>query len=116
MSTNSRFERSKITTGNIAFSQSRTTIETAFYGNNVRRTTDLKEAYEMAKNSVGTIMTDMPVFEPEKIGLPEKLKDLGLKEADLQELINATASAAALDSNPRLVKRENLKDILSQNL
>jgi alcohol dehydrogenase len=52
----------------------------------------------------------------EKIGLPEKLKDLGLIEADLQELVNATASAAALDSNPRIVKRENLKDILSQNL
>ncbi len=51
-----------------------------------------------------------------KIGLPEKLKDLGLKEADLQELVNATASATALDSNPRIVKRENLRDILSQNL
>lgn len=69
MSTNSRFERSKITTGNIAFSQSRTTIETAFYGNNVSKVIDLKEAYEMAKSSVGTILTDMPVYEPEKIGL-----------------------------------------------
>lgn len=76
MATNSRFERSKITTGNIAFSQSRTTIETAFYGNNVRKVIDLKEAYEMAKNSTGTILTDMPVFEPEKIGLPEGAKIL----------------------------------------
>ena len=76
MATISRFERNKITTGNIAFSQSRTTIETAFYGNNVRKVTDLKEAYEMAKNSTGTILTDMPVFEPEKIGLPEGAKIL----------------------------------------
>lgn len=76
MSTKSRFERSKITTGNIAFSPSRTTIETAFYGNNVRKVVDLKEAYEMAKNSTGTITTDMPVFEPEKIGLPEGAKIL----------------------------------------
>lgn len=76
MATNSRFERSRITTGNVAFSQSRTTIETAFYGNNVRKVTDLKEAYEMAKNSTGTILTDMPVFEPEKIGLPEGAKIL----------------------------------------
>lgn len=74
MATNSRFERSKITTGNVAFSQSRTTIETAFYGNNVRKVIDLKEAYEMAKNSTGAILTDMPVFEPEKIGLPEGAK------------------------------------------
>lgn len=71
MATNSRFERSRISTGNVAFSQSRTTIETAFYGNNVRKVVDLKEAYEMAKNSPGTILTDMPVFEPEAIGLPE---------------------------------------------
>lgn len=76
MATNSRFERSRITTGNIAFSPSRTTIETAFYGNNVRKVIDLKEAYEMAKNSTGTILTDMPVFEPEKIGLPEGAKIL----------------------------------------
>jgi Phosphoenolpyruvate carboxykinase (ATP) len=76
MATNSRFERSKITAGNVAFTQSRTTIETAFYGNNVRKVIDLKEAYEMAKNSTGTILTDMPVFEPEKIGLPEGAKIL----------------------------------------
>jgi len=71
MATNTRYDRSRITADNIAFSPSRTTIETAFYGNNVRKVTDLKEAYEMAKASTGTIITDMPVFEPEKIGLPE---------------------------------------------
>ncbi len=76
MATNSRFERSKITTGNIAFSLSRTTIETAFYGNNVKKVIGLSEAYEMAKNSAGTIVTDMPVFEPEKSGLPEGTKIL----------------------------------------
>lgn len=70
MSTKSKFERSKITAGNPAFSMSRTTIESAFYGNNVKKVTDLKVAYEMAKNAPGTVETDMPVFEPEKIGLP----------------------------------------------
>lgn len=76
MSTSSRLERSEITTGNIGFSPSRTTIETAFYGNNVRKVIDLQEAYQMAKKSTGTIVTDMPVFEPEKIGLPEDAKVL----------------------------------------
>ena len=71
MSTKSNFKRDEITTGNRAFSMSRTTLETAFYGNNVRKVTDLKEAYEMAKNTTGTIVTDMPVYEPEKIGLPQ---------------------------------------------
>lgn len=76
MATNSRFERSRIAAGNVAYSASRTTIETAFYGNNVEKIFDLSKAYEMASNSSGTIITDMPVFEPEKIGLPEGAKVL----------------------------------------
>jgi phosphoenolpyruvate carboxykinase (ATP) len=71
MSTNSRFKREDIGLNKIAFSQSRTTIETAFYGNNVRKVIDLKVAYHMAKESVGTITLDMPVYQPEKSGLPE---------------------------------------------
>ncbi|MEG1584378.1 MAG: phosphoenolpyruvate carboxykinase (ATP), partial [Anaerovorax sp.] len=71
MSTKSRFERKNITTGNKAFSMSRTTIETAFYGNNVEKVVDLKYAYMMAKNNIGTIVTDMPVYRPESIGLPK---------------------------------------------
>lgn len=76
MATNSNFKREKIGTGNVAFSQSRTTIETAFYGNNVKRILDLKEAYQLAKEAPGTIVTDMPVYEPEKLGLPENAKIL----------------------------------------
>jgi phosphoenolpyruvate carboxykinase (ATP) len=76
VSTNSRYERDKITMGNKAFSPSRTTIETAFYGNNVVKLVDLKEAYEKAIKSQGTIVTDMPVFEPEKVGLPKGAKTL----------------------------------------
>ncbi|MEA4987671.1 MAG: phosphoenolpyruvate carboxykinase (ATP) [Anaerovorax sp.] len=76
MATNSNFKREKIGTGNVAFSQSRTTIETAFYGNNVKSILDLKEAYQLAKEAPGTIVTDMPVYEPEKLGLPENAKIL----------------------------------------
>ena len=50
----------------------RSTIETAFYGNNIKRIEDLKEAYELAKNSPGTIeLTGMPVYKPVELGLPE---------------------------------------------
>lgn len=76
MSTRSNYPREEITAGNRGFSPARTTIETAFYGNNVESMVDLKKAYEMAKNSSGTIETDMLVFEPEKIGVPEGSKIL----------------------------------------
>ena len=50
----------------------RTTIETAFYGNNVVRIKDLSHAYELAKSSPGTIeLTGMPVHRPTELGLPE---------------------------------------------
>lgn len=71
MSTKSMFAREEIGLGHIAFSPSRTTIETAFYGNNVRKVLDLKEAYGMAKESTGTMVLDLPVYKPEEIGLPD---------------------------------------------
>lgn len=71
MSTTSNYKREDITQGKRAFSMSRTTIETAFYGNNVEKMTDLKKAYQLAKSATGTVETDMPVFKPEEIGLPE---------------------------------------------
>ena len=54
----------------------RTTIETAYHRNNVIRVTTLEEAYHLAKNSPGTIVTDMPVHEPEIQGLPSDAKVL----------------------------------------
>ena len=50
----------------------RTIIETAFYGNNVSKVKDLCQAYELAKNSPGTVeLTDIPVYRPLDLGLPE---------------------------------------------
>ncbi|MCI9232807.1 MAG: phosphoenolpyruvate carboxykinase (ATP), partial [Lachnospiraceae bacterium] len=58
------------------FSKTRSIIEGAFYGNNVVKVNTLKEAYEMAKNSPGTIVTDMPVHRAEEIGLERDAKVL----------------------------------------
>ena len=50
----------------------RTTIETAFYGNNVIPLRDMSEAYRLAKESKGAIeLTGMPVHRPTELGLPE---------------------------------------------
>lgn len=54
----------------------RTTVETAFYGSNMHEVTTLAEAYELAKTSPGVIVTDLPIKETAKLGLPEDAKVL----------------------------------------
>ena len=50
----------------------RTIVETPFYGNNVTKIESVAEAYELAKNSPGTLeLTGMPVYKPEAQGLPK---------------------------------------------
>ncbi len=58
------------------FNRFRTTIESAFYKNNVISVTSLEEAYRLAKNSESTIVTDLPVYRSEDLGLPADAKVL----------------------------------------
>ncbi len=67
----------------VCFTNIRTTIETAFYGNNVYPVESLKEAYKMACDSPGTVVTDLPVFEPEKTGLPADAKVLVFNDGNV---------------------------------
>lgn len=74
MATISRCNRESIVKGNPLFSPIRTTIETAFLKNNVVKINSLKEAYRLAYDSPGAIITDMKVHQPERIGLDEDAK------------------------------------------
>lgn len=76
MSTKAYYTHEEIGKGKPGFSKTRSIIEGAFYGNNVIEVKDLKQAYDLAKNSPGTIVTDMPVFKPEELGLEEDAKVL----------------------------------------
>jgi phosphoenolpyruvate carboxykinase (ATP) len=69
MSTKANYPINEIGAGKVGFSKTRSIIETAFYGNNVIKVTSLKEAYKLASESSGTIVTDMPVYNPEVLGL-----------------------------------------------
>ena len=69
MSTFTKFKRDEITTSNPLIKAIRTTIETNFYGNNVVKVNSISEAYKLAKNSPGTVVTDMPIHRPEELGL-----------------------------------------------
>ncbi len=58
-------------------SAARATITAPFFGNNVEEVKSVAEAYKLAKDSSGTIeLTGMPVYEPEKLGLPNGANQL----------------------------------------
>ena len=75
MATRRIWNQSEIKT-NPLFSKLRSTIETAFYGNNVKPVTSVAEAYTLATQEPGVIVLDMPVFNPEAQGLPADAKVL----------------------------------------
>lgn len=76
MSTKALFPRTEIGPNKVGFSKTRSIIEAAFYGNNVIKINTLREAYELAKNSPGTVVTDMPVYRGEEFGLEADSKVL----------------------------------------
>ena len=76
MSTKAYYPRTEIGPGKVGFSKTRSIIEAPFYGNNVIKVNTLREAYELAKNSPGTVVTDMPVYRGEEFGLEPDAKVL----------------------------------------
>lgn len=76
MATKANYKLEEIGKGKVGFSKTRSIIEAAFYGNNVVKVNTLKEAYNLAKNSPGTIVTDMPVYRGEEFGLDADAKVL----------------------------------------
>lgn len=76
MSTKAYFKHEEIGANKPGFSKTRSIIEVAFYGNNVIKVNTLREAYELAKNSPGTVVTDMPVYRGEDFGLEKDAKVL----------------------------------------
>ncbi|MDR3259205.1 MAG: phosphoenolpyruvate carboxykinase (ATP) [Fusobacteriaceae bacterium] len=76
MSTKANYSLNEIGTGKPGFYRTRAIIEAPFYGNNVIKVNTLKEAYNLAKNSPGVIVTDMPVYRGEEFGLEADTKVL----------------------------------------
>ncbi len=76
MATKAYYPRTEIGPNKVGFSKTRSIIEAAFYGNNVFKVNTLREAYELAKESPGTVVTDMPVYKGEEFGLEADAKVL----------------------------------------
>src|SRR5574344_604185 len=80
-------------------SAARATIMAPFFGNNIQEINDLKIAYNLAKNSPGTIeLTGMPVFKPEKIGLPKGANQLLFNDG---EVVGRCAAARNIVGEPK---------------
>ena len=59
------------------YSQARAVITEAFHRNNIEEIKSVSEAYKLAQASPGTVeLTGMPVYEPEKLGLPKGANQL----------------------------------------
>ena len=102
MSTKAYYKHDEIGKGKPGFSKTRSIIEAAFYGNNVVEVKDLKQAYGLAKDSPGTIVTDMPVYKPEAIGLDEGTKVLLFNDGSVTGRCAAArriASEPGVDTN-----------------
>lgn len=76
MATKQQYKWSEIKKEGPYFSTIRTTIETPFYKNNVYPVQTVKEAYKLACDSPGTIITGIDVYQPEKVGLAQDAKVL----------------------------------------
>ena len=97
MATKAKFKWSEINSSNPMFSVARTTIETAFYGNNVEQIKSLAESYKLAKNAPGTIVTDIMVERPNEIGLEEGAKVLLFNNGSIT---GRTAAARRIAGEP----------------
>jgi len=90
MATKQSYKWGEIRAGSPYLSMARATIETPFYGNNVIRVDSLAEAYRLACDSPGTIITGIPVYKPGEIGLPDDAKVLMFNDG----LVYGRAAAA----------------------
>ncbi len=114
MATNSHLPREKIGGDSPKlYSTLRSTIETAYHQNNVIRISTLEEAYTLAKNSPGTIITDLPVYRPEAMGLPDNAKVLLFNDGAITGR-QAHARRIATDDN-RASYARTLREAIYEN-
>ncbi|MCB5950787.1 phosphoenolpyruvate carboxykinase (ATP) [Enterococcus sp. BWT-B8] len=97
MSTIRKYNLQDITKSNPFFSKIKSIIETSFYANNITEVTTIAQAYRLAQQSPGTIVTDLPIDQPDLFGLPENSKILVTNDG---EIVGRTASARRIIGQP----------------
>ncbi|KRN89082.1 phosphoenolpyruvate carboxykinase (ATP) [Ligilactobacillus ceti] len=98
MSTKEKFSEKDINKKNPIFSRTRTTIESAFYANNMNPVVDIASAYYLAAESPNTIITDLPIIHTDELGLPHDAKMLVDNHG---AIVGRTAAARHLIDDPK---------------
>lgn len=99
MATLDRFNTDTIRKSNTHLSQLKATVETAFYGNNVREVPTLADAYEEARQAPNTLVLDALVSHARDLGLPEDAHVLAVTDG---KVVGRTAKARRiLGNNPK---------------
>ena len=101
MATVGTFSHGEIAPGNKLFSSFKTLVESAFYGNNVEKITDLAAAYELARKAPGAAITDMPVKHTAELGLPQDAKVIVFNDG---KVTGRTAAARRVIGQPGIDK------------
>ena len=111
MSTRSKLTRDQIGQGNPhLFNKVRTTIETAYYRNNVQTVSTLAQAYELALNAPGTTVSDLPIHRAKELGLQEDAKVLMFNDGIIT---GRQAKARKLINKSNIAKYTNvLRDVI----
>lgn len=97
MATIENLANASITEKNHLLNSVKTTVETAFYGNNVQAVIDLQDAYDRANQAPGTIVTDMSVKHTQDLGLPDDAKVLVYNNG---KIVGRTAAARVIAEYP----------------
>lgn len=74
MATYETFSQDNIRKASGYFSSLKTTVETAFYSNNVTSVETIEDAYQRAFQAPNNIVVDLPVKHAEELGLPKDAK------------------------------------------
>ncbi|MDD6864378.1 MAG: phosphoenolpyruvate carboxykinase, partial [Lactobacillus sp.] len=110
MSTQTKFSEKDIVKTNPIFSRTRTTIESAFYANNMTHIADTATAYRLAAGNPHTIVTDLPIKHTEELGLPADAKMLVDNHG---QIVGRTAAARRLIGSPD-VDAEKIDGVLRE--
>jgi len=103
MSSINNYKLNEIKKDNENFSAIRSIVETSFFSNTVKKINNISKAYNLAKKSLGVIVTDLPVKHTKELGLPSNAKVLVFNDG---LIVGRTSAARKIIGQPGINEPE----------